>query len=1012
VLTINDDDVGGISQNPASLTLSETNGIDSVTFRLTAAPSDTVTITAVPPSSDVALDRTSVTFTTANWETAQSIQFTAINDQIAEGEETVTVSYTATSNDNAYDNFALVDTTITILDDDTAGITLTPGSVTVSEGGVDQTYTISIDTQPTDTVTVDLSFLGSDIEVTPAQVTFVPGGQGGNPEDLLPKQVTVRAIDDADIENTETVSIVHRISSPDTVYNALADEILTATVIDNDSAAVLITIPGGSLDIDEGQIGSYTLQLTEAPANGEVVTIDLSETSDQLDIVTPLQLTFTDADFNIPKTVEVQTLPDDIDELDLSVTITQSVTSNAPNYQNVSADPVIVTILDNDTAGFMVNTNNPAEPGTIRLTEGEVNPVVYTMRLTSQPTDDVVVALASDSLQDYVLSQTEVTFTSLNWDEPQTIGISPVDDAEVEDTERFTISEVATSNDPNYDGRSPNPATAVEIIDNDGPGVLITPQVINVSEGDQDGMVYTVVLASQPTTFVRVNPFTASSQVTMSTSSILFTSLTWDQPVQVRVVAVDDGIAEADLTAQIDHGVVSGPGSEYDALPAPSVTVNIADNDTSEVVFSLPSPYTLEEGDSQTVDVALGSEPTGEVTVVFSGSEDDITFGPVSMVFDPTNYTTAQTFTINATDDTEDEPNELVNITVNISSATDLRYDALANQTIGVNVIDNDTTPVDPTPIRGGGGGGGGGGALPPSLLRPAVDGTVLINNGAETTTSPNVTLTLNGNGAALMAISNTPNFEGVIYEGIREQVAWTLPEGPGLKSVYVRFRSTSGAISEAYDTITLTGDTPVIDRPLPEIDLTPAPLPTIDTCAHPVGSAVKSPNSSSVYYITSDCQKKPFYNEISYFCYFDSFDVVDTISDETLASIPDARGYMQCDAITFDVFIVNPNGSTVFSNDSLRAKKSVDAQGIGTYDFDDSGADLDFNDVNTELVQTTCDTLELRTLRVDASWQHDIYVRVMNDRLTDDLLIWDNSHLARNTTAQVDISDYVYGCE
>ena len=80
---------------PARLPLVESGGStsvteggpgDSITVALNAAPTAPVTVT-VAVNGDVSISPLSLTFTPANWQTAQSVNLAAINDTLAEGDE-------------------------------------------------------------------------------------------------------------------------------------------------------------------------------------------------------------------------------------------------------------------------------------------------------------------------------------------------------------------------------------------------------------------------------------------------------------------------------------------------------------------------------------------------------------------------------------------------------------------------------------------------------------------------------------------------------------------------------------------------------------------------------------------------------------------------------------------------------------------------------------------------------------------------------------------------------------
>ncbi|MEK7644480.1 MAG: peptidoglycan-binding protein, partial [Patescibacteria group bacterium] len=84
--------------------------------------------------------------------------------------------------------------------------------------------------------------------------------------------------------------------------------------------------------------------------------------------------------------------------------------------------------------------------------------------------------------------------------------------------------------------------------------------------------------------------------------------------------------------------------------------------------------------------------------------------------------------------------------------------------------------------------------------------GSIKINSGAKETGSRNVVLTLNVNGIAEMAISNTADFKGSSFVPFVSSYNWTLADGAGVKDVYIKFKTTTGGIATEKVSITLTG--------------------------------------------------------------------------------------------------------------------------------------------------------------------------------------------------------------
>lgn len=91
----------------------------------------------------------------------------------------------------------------------------------------------------------------------------------------------------------------------------------------------------------------------------------------------------------------------------------------------------------------------------------------------------------------------------------------------------------------------------------------------------------------------------------------------------------------------------------------------------------------------------------------------------------------------------------------------------------------------------------------------------VFINSDSYTTSSPQVIVTLTNEGiftggagqigrATQVMLSNTPDFAGAVVQPWSQYISWTLPDGSGLKTVYVRYIDSAGRTADAQDSIVL----------------------------------------------------------------------------------------------------------------------------------------------------------------------------------------------------------------
>ncbi|NCQ97002.1 MAG: hypothetical protein GPJ13_17845, partial [Microcystis aeruginosa W11-06] len=101
--------------------------------------------------------------------------------------------------------------------------------------------------------------------------------------------------------------------------------------------------------------------------------------------------------------------------------------------------------------------------GNTSVTEGG-NTDTYSLVLKTQPTADVTITLASGN--QITLDKTTFTFNSTNWNTPQTVTVTAVDDTVTEGTHTATITHTVTSSDNNYNGLT-IPNVNVSIQDND-----------------------------------------------------------------------------------------------------------------------------------------------------------------------------------------------------------------------------------------------------------------------------------------------------------------------------------------------------------------------------------------------------------------------------------------------------------------------------------------------------------------------------------------------------------------
>ena len=205
-----------------------------------------------------------------------------------------------------------------------------------------------------------------------------------------------------------------------------------------------------------------------------------------------------------------------------------------------------VTNTDNDTAGFTVTP-------TSGLTTTEAGgTATFTVKLTSQPTADVTIGLSSSNTAEGTVSPSSLVFTNVNWNTPQTVTATGVDDSVVDGAIGYAIvTAPATSTDLIYSGLNPSDV-AVTNTDNDTAGFTVTPTSGLTTTEAGGTATFTVKLTSQPTADVTIGLSSSNTaEGTVSPSSLTFTSSNWNSAQTVTVTGVDDFVVDGTIAYAI-----------------------------------------------------------------------------------------------------------------------------------------------------------------------------------------------------------------------------------------------------------------------------------------------------------------------------------------------------------------------------------------------------------------------------------------------------------------------------
>ena len=158
--TITDDDAAGVRVSATALTVTEQDAAGgSYTVVLDTEPTHDVTVTVGGHAgTDVSLSASALTFTTSNWDRAQTVTVTALNDDDT-ADDAVTLTHAATSTDGNYSGIAIADVTVTVTDNDTTtpAVTLVLSAGSIGEDGGVSTVTATVSPASAAAFTVTIS---------------------------------------------------------------------------------------------------------------------------------------------------------------------------------------------------------------------------------------------------------------------------------------------------------------------------------------------------------------------------------------------------------------------------------------------------------------------------------------------------------------------------------------------------------------------------------------------------------------------------------------------------------------------------------------------------------------------------------------------------------------------------------------------------------------------------------------------------------------------------------------
>ena len=316
------------------------------------------------------------------------------------------------------------------------------------------------------------------------------------------------------------------------------------------------------------------------------------------------------------------------------------------------------------------------------------------VRLTSMPLSKVTVIPSSSDNDEGQVSPDTLSFTNKNWNTYQTLTITGVDDNVTDGTQSYQIDFQISTEDTKYSALSLS-SLSVSNKDDEVAGVEVGTISGNTTESGGTST-FTVKLNSQPEADVTISVSSSNTdEGTVNPSSLGFSSSNWNTSQTVTVTGVDDSsdpVVDGNTSYKINLGNTVSSSTHYNDLKSGTLELSNTDSESPGVTLSSSSLTTSENGTNATFTVKLDQKTTSDVTInLQSDDPGEGTPSPSALTFTTSNYSSAQTITIQAVDDALFDDNQSYTIALKTISGTGTAYDGFDPADVSVTNTDNES---------------------------------------------------------------------------------------------------------------------------------------------------------------------------------------------------------------------------------------------------------------------------------------------------------------------------------
>ena len=359
-----------------------------------------------------------LTFTPQDWDTPQTVTVTAADDADVLADAPVELAHAVSGGDYGSNPVPGPVVTVTIVENDTATLSVMDASAAESDGQV--SFTVTLSEASSASVTVDYATSDGTAEA-PGDYTSTSGTLTFTAP-ATERTIAVPVVDDAvDEEEAERFTLTLSNLAQAGFAGGGSTLAATGTIDDDDDPAVEVTFGSAAYTAAEGG-GPVTVTVSLDRDPERELTVPLTATpggggsADDYSGV-PAEVVFT-AGGALSRTFALTAADDDVDDDGETVELGFGTLP----ARVAAGSPATVTLTDDDERGVVVSETE------LTLAEGESGS--YTVVLESAPTATVVVQLGGSTSTHLTVSPPVLVFTPSDWSEPQTVTVTAASDAD------------------------------------------------------------------------------------------------------------------------------------------------------------------------------------------------------------------------------------------------------------------------------------------------------------------------------------------------------------------------------------------------------------------------------------------------------------------------------------------------------------------------------------------------------------------------------------------------------